>query len=69
MAESINPARITICPHGPMKVEGLCELYDADGCLVRIDKEVSLCRCGRSQNKPFCDQSHRKHKWPVKDSF
>jgi CDGSH-type Zn-finger protein len=29
------------------------------GQLIREDTRVALCRCGGSQNKPFCDGTHR----------
>jgi len=51
---------ISVCEDGPLLVRGDFELQDmADG--SRIDPRrnvVALCRCGRSQIKPFCDGSH-----------
>ena len=36
-------------------------IVDADGNAWEVDGErpVALCRCGRSQTKPFCDASHK----------
>ena len=55
--------KITPRKDGPLKVEGenltlvdeAGNTYDLAGRSV-----VSLCRCGASQNKPFCDGSHAK---------
>jgi hypothetical protein len=45
-------------PNGPLFVRGLVRIVDPDGELIREDTRVALCRCGASQNKPFCDGSH-----------
>lgn len=45
---------------GPLKVIGPVTLTDADGTAFTLpDGPFVLCRCGRSQDKPFCDGSHR----------
>ena len=53
-------AQTTIAPvpGGPLYVRGLIQLRSADGRLLVEDTRVALCRCGQSQNKPFCDNSH-----------
>ena len=43
---------------GPLFVRGPMEIRDRDGNLVRTDTRMALCRCGHSENKPFCDDSH-----------
>jgi CDGSH-type Zn-finger protein len=43
---------------GPLWVRGGIELYDADGVRYETRNRVTLCRCGASGNKPFCDGSH-----------
>ena len=35
-------------------------IFGRDRKLVRQDTRVAPCRCGASENKPFCDGSHRK---------
>ncbi len=35
-------------------------VQDAEAKLIRRDVEVALCRCGASNNKPFCDASHKR---------
>ena len=42
---------------GPLYLRGDIELRLADGVVVQ-DTRMALCRCGASQNKPFCDNSH-----------
>ena len=45
---------------GPLKVSGPITLTDADGAAFTLpDGPFALCRCGRSQDKPFCDGSHK----------
>ena len=50
---------ITIRNNGPYVVEGDVKLVDAQGNEVPLIKR-SLCRCGGSTTKPFCDGTHSK---------
>ena len=43
---------------GPFWVRGGIPIYSADGKLYETRNRVTLCRCGKSTNKPFCDSSH-----------
>ena len=43
---------------GPLRVNGCITIESAEGKTYRIRNRVTLCRCGKSQNKPFCDSSH-----------
>ncbi len=56
--------KITVRPNGPYRVEGLeyLKLVDADGNEWNLAGKagISLCRCGASVNKPFCDGTHSK---------
>ena len=57
--------KITIKKYGPYRVEapeGSMQLVDADGNAVDLAGKTafSLCRCGASVNKPFCDGTHSK---------
>jgi uncharacterized Fe-S cluster protein YjdI len=45
--------------NGPLFVSGPISITDSDGNVVREDTRVALCRCGSSDNKPFCDGTHR----------
>lgn len=69
MAESSTPesstsptVTITARENGPYLVEGPVRILDAEGNEYDISakKRVSLCRCGASTNKPFCDGTHSK---------
>ncbi len=43
---------------GPLWVRGGIQVYSADGKPYEVRNRVTLCRCGKSENKPFCDSSH-----------
>jgi CDGSH-type Zn-finger protein len=43
---------------GPIWVRGGVPMISADGKTYEIRNRVTLCRCGRSSNKPFCDGAH-----------
>jgi CDGSH-type Zn-finger protein len=43
---------------GPLWVQGGIAIESADGEQYEIRNRVTLCRCGSSRNKPFCDGSH-----------
>lgn len=40
-------------------------ITDHTGALIALPegKGITLCRCGLSKRKPFCDASHREHGW------
>jgi CDGSH-type Zn-finger protein len=43
---------------GPLWVKGGVQIESADGFLYEKRNRCTLCRCGKSENKPFCDGSH-----------
>ena len=43
---------------GPILVRGGITIEGADGTVYEKRNRVTLCRCGQSRNKPFCDSSH-----------
>lgn len=47
-------------PNGPLFVRGRIKIVDGEGRLIREDTRVALCRCGASENMPFCDGSHKR---------
>lgn len=55
--------KITVNSNGSLKIDGDFEIVDQQGNRYGLQGRtiVSLCRCGRSNNKPFCDGSHKGH--------
>lgn len=49
-----------IMRHGPYYLRGDVLLENAAGEVELRDTRVALCRCGRSQNPPYCDNAHRE---------
>ena len=45
---------------GPLWVRGRIPIESADGQTYEIRNRVTLCRCGKSCNKPYCDGSHQE---------
>ena len=43
---------------GPIWVRGGIPVRSSDGTTYEVRNRVTLCRCGASANKPFCDASH-----------
>ena len=54
--------KITPLNNGPLRVEGDFEIVDPQGKAfgLAVRTALSLCRCGHSSNKPFCDGSHKR---------
>ena len=48
---------------GPIWVRGGVQIVSADGFNYELRNRVTLCRCGGSGNKPFCDGSHHATKF------
>ncbi|MDQ0213774.1 CDGSH-type Zn-finger protein [Oikeobacillus pervagus] len=55
----MDPSIIKVMNNGPLRVTGKIELVDTDGNAFDTKQTFSLCRCGLSDNKPFCDGSHK----------
>lgn len=53
--------RITVRENGPLLIEGDFEIVDAQGKIFGLAgrQRVTLCRCGQSNDKPFCDGTHK----------
>jgi CDGSH-type Zn-finger protein len=63
--EVMAQVKITVRPNGPYRVEapeGSIELVDVNGTAYDLTGKpaFSLCRCGGSVNKPFCDGTHSR---------
>jgi CDGSH-type Zn-finger protein len=57
-------AKITVLKNGPLRLEGEgLQIVDPTGAAFGLGGRtvVSLCRCGMSNTKPFCDGSHNHH--------
>jgi CDGSH-type Zn-finger protein len=54
--------KITVRNDGSLRVEGDFEMVDQDGKPFGLGGRtaVSLCRCGHSATKPFCDGAHKR---------
>jgi CDGSH-type Zn-finger protein len=54
--------KITVKRNGSLRIEGDFIVCDADGTPFDLAGRttISLCRCGHSEDKPFCDGSHKR---------
>ena len=54
--------KVTVNNNGPLRLEGDFTINDAAGKEFGLAGRtvISLCRCGLSENKPFCDGSHAR---------
>ena len=54
--------KVTIFNNGPVLIEGDFEIVDANGAPFGLAGRtaIKLCRCGQSENKPFCDGNHNR---------
>ena len=54
--------KITVRDNGSLRVEGDFTLADMEGKEFGLGGRtaISLCRCGHSKNKPFCDGTHKE---------
>jgi CDGSH-type Zn-finger protein len=57
--EAVLPVQISPIGDGPLMLTGGVSVTRADGVEMETRNRLSLCRCGASQNKPYCDGSHR----------
>ena len=57
MSEKVT---MRVKPNGSIRVSGTVDFVDADGNVIESKTDFSLCRCGHSKEKPFCDGSHRE---------
>lgn len=47
-------------PNGPLMVYGNVTIKDSKGNITKKSNATAFCRCGASNNKPYCDGSHKK---------
>ena len=52
--------KVEVLENGPLLVYGTLKVTDKDGNTETKNKTTAFCRCGESQNKPYCDGAHVK---------
>lgn len=54
--------KVIVRTNGPLRIEGPVTIVDAEGNVFGLAGRttISLCRCGASENKPFCDGAHNR---------
>ncbi len=60
LATRDGPLAIKPLPNGPLAVSGNMELLSGTGRTIGKAQTAMMCRCGASQNKPYCDGSHAR---------
>lgn len=58
LVEPTMEPEIAVLPGGPLWVRGGVPIVSSDGTMLEPRNRVTLCRCGQSSNKPFCDGTH-----------
>ena len=53
-----NETKVEILADGPLLVHGTLKVSDVDGNTETKKRTTAFCRCGASQNKPYCDGAH-----------
>ena len=52
---------IEVLANGPLIVQGTVKVRHKDGTESVAENKTAFCRCGGSENKPFCDGAHQKN--------
>lgn len=50
-------------PSGSIRITGTVDIVDETGKVLETKSNFSLCGCGLSKDKPFCDDSHKKERF------
>lgn len=58
--EVFTEANIEVLANGPLLVYGTLHITNSDGTKEVKNKATAFCRCGASENKPYCDGAHIK---------
>lgn len=58
LGERAGPLKVTLVADGPLLISGNVEIISGTGRTLNRVTRAALCRCGASQNKPYCDGSH-----------
>jgi uncharacterized Fe-S cluster protein YjdI/CDGSH-type Zn-finger protein len=54
---------ITVATNSALRIAGKVRIVDLEGNLIMETEKCSLCRCGLSAKKPFCDGAHKRAGW------
>ncbi|MCP4439433.1 MAG: hypothetical protein GY810_10875 [Aureispira sp.] len=57
--ESVE-TKVDVLENGPLLVHGTLKVTDKSGKVEVKNKRTAFCRCGMSENKPYCDGTHTK---------
>lgn len=57
--EMSTETKVDVLENGPLLVHGSIEIKNSKGEIEKKEKVTAFCRCGVSQNKPFCDGAHK----------
>lgn len=61
LAGELSPkTKVVVRPNGPLVVEGVLMIVNAEGETEERTNKTAFCRCGASNNKPYCDGTHGK---------
>ena len=55
--------QVEVIPDGPLALKSACTVTLANGEKVMQTKASYFCRCGHSENKPFCDGAHKRNEF------
>ena len=61
IADGAGERKIRVLDGGPYRVEGGVPILDHEGGEIEAPPAYSLCRCGGSSRKPFCDGTHKSN--------
>ena len=54
---------VKVLENGPIIIKGNFKIIGTDGEELKQMKVASICRCGHSENQPYCDGTHKKIKF------
>ena len=60
ISDRAGKVAVTSFPNGPIQIEGHLEICCGTGHTIEQTEKSVLCRCGASDNKPYCDGTHAK---------
>jgi len=55
---AMEDTKVVLRKNGPLLVHGNLEVTDTEGNTEKKERITAFCRCGASENKPYCDGAH-----------